>query len=322
VQERLQSIDYLKALLAGCVVWAHAVLLTGYVSVPAYLFGQGLVRLAVPGFAVLSGYLFHRTWSRGKALPWVAGLLVVYAFWCLFYLPIWLDGSMGLADIALVLLVGPIHLWYVAALALALVLMTAILATADPTTALNRLKVLAPLCLLAGFSLQAVDFFTAHDIPLNGYRNGLFVEFPYAAFGFLIAARVHRLGPAALPPVGVLVIALVALAALRLVEAALSMHFFGLSVVAPPEFPPLAAGFCVTLLLICLRLRLPAPPVPLGFISMAVYFLHYMALLGLLSLGLTRVTLLTGLGIALPVVALLVAARLRLPLPMQASRRT
>jgi hypothetical protein len=40
-----------------------------------------------------------------------------------------------------------------------------------------------------------------------------------------------------------------------------------------------------------------------------------------LSLGLTRVTLLTGLGIALPVVALLVAARLRLPLPMQASRR-
>lgn len=283
---RIHSIDYLKLVLAAAIVWAHAVLLSGHFTATTYVFGQGLVRTAVPSFALISGFLFHATHKRGRTRRWLLGLSACYAGALLAYAPLWLPGLTTPGQVVASVLLGPLHLWYLAALIVAVLGLAAVLALSPtPRIARRWLLGLIPVTLGAGMTLQGIDFFTAWDLPLNSYRNGLFVEFPFAAAGYLIAARVARDGTDWLPSLRMLVPLLSALAGLRLIEAALSMRFFGLSPAAPPEFPPLAVAFSVTLLASLLKARLPQPPVSLGFYSMVVYFLHYLVLIGLLYLG-------------------------------------
>ena len=300
---RLYAIDTLKVLLALGVVWAHAVLLGGHFSAANYVFGQGLVRPAVPSFALVSGFLFHFTYRRGTTRRWLAVVGGAYLFWCLVYAPVWLPDTPGPAHVLLQLIFGPLHLWYMAALLTAVTLIAAILHWTPGGQSTRRwLLGLGIVLLLTGNALQAVDFFTVVDIPLNGYRNGVFVEFPYAAFGFLLAERIAREGRDWMPSAPRLWLLLGGLAALRLIEARWSLGAFGLSPAAPPEFPPLAVAFSLVLAMAFLRLDLPPLRLPLPTISMAIYFLHYMVLLGALSLGITTLGLQLVLGAGVPVV--------------------
>jgi len=300
---RLHSIDALKFLIALGVVWAHAVLLGSHFTAANYLIGQGLVRTAVPTFAVISGFLFHVTARNGNTGRWILTMLAAYAFWCAVYAPVWLPHDLAPRGILADLVTGPLHLWYMAALVLAVTMISAVLhLSPDERTARKRLLWLAFGLLLSGTALQAVDFFSAHHIPLNAYRNGIFVEFPYAVFGFLIASHLQRNGREALPRAGILAVIVAVLALLRLGEAALSLSLAGLSPVAPPEFPPLAVAFSLSVLLLAIRLDLPKPPFNLAYLSMMIYFLHYMALLGALHLGITGQSGMILLGVLVPVV--------------------
>lgn len=322
---RLPSIDALKVLLALAVVWAHAVLLGAHFDTLNYLVGQGLVRPAVPTFAMVSGFLFNSTHRRGTTTRWLTTISGAYLLWCLIYAPLWLPEEPDLAHVFGRLIVGPLHLWYMAALVAAVLLMAAVLRWAPGALAARRwLLGLAVGALLTGSALQAADFFGPVDIPLNAYRNGIFVEFPYAAFGFLLADRVAREGRGWLPPAPRLWLLFAGLAALRLIEARLSLAAFGLSPSAPPEFPPLAVAFSLVLLMATLRTDLPRVPLPLGTLSMAMYFLHYMVVMAALSLGITALglQLLLGAGVPALVALLYCAARREAGRLLAASRRT
>ena len=302
--QRLYALDALKLLLALGVVWAHVVLLGGHFSTATYLFGQGLVRPAVPTFAMLSGFLFFSTQRRGTTRRWLAVIGGAYLFWCLVYAPVWLPDEPDAAHVVLRLIIGPLHLWYMAALLLAVGMIAAILRWTPGGVATRRwLLGLGIACLLIGSSLQAISFFTPVTIPLNVYRNGVFVEFPYAAFGFLLAGRVAREGRDWMGPAYRLWLLLAGLALLRLVEAWWSLHTFGLSPSAPPEFPPLAVAVSMVLVMACLRLDLPRVPLPLPTLSISIYFLHYLVLLGVLSLGITAMSLQLLLGAGIPALA-------------------
>lgn len=299
---RLPSIDALKFLLALGVVWAHSVLIGQHFSTATYLFGQGLVRAAVPTFALVSGFLFHATSRRGRTWPWLMIMTFAYLMWCLIYAPVWILDEHDLLHVLGRLVVGPLHLWYMAALIVAVLMIAAVVRLIpDPLAQRRWLLGSAVALLFTGATLQGIDFFTPLDLPLNVYRNGIFVEYPYAALGFLLAAKIQRDGrdwmPGALP----LWLLLGLLAALRLGEAWLSLKAFGLSPAAPPEFPPLAMAFSVTLMMAMLRLDLPDWTRRLGKLSMALYFLHYLVLLGALSLGLTSMGAMMVLGVAGPV---------------------
>ncbi|MBN8292417.1 acyltransferase family protein [Rhodobacter sp. NTK016B] len=302
---RIHSIDYLKFLIASCVVWAHAVLLSGHFHVPTYLFGQGLVRNAVPVFAMISGFLLHATHRKGRTARWLTVLGCAYLFWCLVYLPIWLDDShMSMRDLIYQLIFGPLHLWYMAALVVAVAMVMAVLRLASSErVAQYWLAGSAVVLLLTGSAIQSVDFYTSIDMPLNSYRNGAFVEYPFVAMGYLLAGLIRQKGLDWLPRARVLWLILAGLAVLRLIEAAFSLHYAGLSPAAPPELPPLAVAFCATLLLAMMRTPLPAPRAPLGMISMFVYFLHYIVILTMLSIGIDNVWLLTATGVAIPALA-------------------
>ena len=299
---RLPSIDALKFLLALGVVWAHSVLMGQHYSTTNYLVGQGLVRATVPTFALVSGFLFHATGRRGRTMPWLMIMTGAYLVWCLIYAPVWLVGEPDVLHVLGRLVVGPLHLWYMAALILAVLMIAAVLRLVPDPLAQRRWLLGSALGLaLTGATLQGIDFFTPVDLSLNVYRNGIFVEYPYAVLGFLLAGKIEREGSDWMPGALPLWLMLGFLAALRLGEAWLSLRAFGLSPAAPPEFPPLAMAFSVTLMMAMLRLDLPGWLRPLGKLSMAIYFLHYLVLLGALSLGLTSLGTMMALGVAGPI---------------------
>ena len=155
-----------------------------------------------------------------------------------------------------------------------------------------------------------MDFFTPLDLPLNAYRNGLLLEFPYAAFGYLIADRLQRRGFEGLPRARSLWLIVGGLALLRVAEAALSLKLVGLSPIAPPEFPPLAVGFVLAVFLAILRSKVPALPPSLGLVTMFIYFLHYLVLLVGLYLGWNQLWILVGMGLVLPTLATFLLLRL------------
>lgn len=309
--QRLHSIDFLKLIIALGVVWAHATLITLDGGVISYVFGQGLVRTVVPTFALLSGFLFHGTYHHGRARGWLSRLLVFYLVWLVIYAPLWLRDGTAPADLAMALIFGPMHLWYLAALLVALLMILTIMGlVADARRARRWLLGTALFFLVSGFAIKAADFLMGWQMSMHVTRNGVFLEFPYAAFGWLIADRVRRKGWAWLPEARVLWKVFFALVFLRLAEAAISLHLFGLSIHAAPEFPPLAVAFSVTTLFLALRVEVPKPPVNVAFMAMIIYFVHMGVLVVALYFGEARVWVLVLLGAGLPGIAGVVLLRL------------
>lgn len=301
---RIHSIDVLKLIVATGVVWAHAMLLSQQISVAAYVFGQGLARTLVPTFAVLSGFLFHSTLRHGRARGWLIKLGLFYLFWLVLYLPIWWPDAPTPGSFVLEMVFGPIHLWYMAALMLALLMLRVVLLLAgDDSRGRRWLLGLGLLCLLCGTALQAVDFFTDVTLSIHVWRNGVFFEFPFVVVGYLVADRIHRRGTGWMPAAGMAWAVLAVLALLRLGEAAVSLRLFGLSIVAPPEFPFLTVAFTLTLLLAVLRTEVPRLPVNIAFLSMMIYFLHFIVLVVALYFGVKSIWALMLLGVGLPVLA-------------------
>jgi len=311
---RVHSIDYLKFVVACVVVLAHTGLFVGDVGAFGYVLGFSYARAAVPTFAVVSGFLFHSTWQHGRARMWLVKLLVAYVAWVIFYAPIWWPDSPTVGAVAHDLIFGPLHLWYIAALFVAVFLLLAVLTVVpDPARARRTLVLLATGALLAGTVLQGIHFFTPADLPMNAYRNGVFVEFPYAAFGFLLADRLQRRGIGSMPDHRTVWRLFLLLAALRLGEALIYLRLYGSRLDFPPEFPFLAAAFSVALLLWTLRLRLPEPPVNLAFLSVLIYFLHLLVMIVAMRFGITGFAGMAALGILVPTaigLALLRTARM------------
>ncbi len=301
---RIHSIDVLKLIIAAGVVWAHATLLTLQGGVVAYVLGQGLVRTVVPTFAVLSGFLFHSTFHHGSARGWLIRLGLFYLIWTALYLPVWWPQDPTFGVVVQELIFGPVHLWYMAALMLALVTLRVVLLLAgDDRQGRWWLMALGLVFLLCGTVLQAVGFFGEAGVSMHTWRNGVFFEFPFVVIGYLVADRIRRRGTDWLPGVRQAWAILGVLALLRLAEAGLSLHLFGLSIFAPPEFPFLSVAFSLMVLLVALRTNVPRLPVNIAFLSMMIYFLHFIVLLGAIHFGVTSVWALMALGMGLPMLA-------------------
>lgn len=299
---RIHSIDYLKLIIASGIVWAHVMMMLGQGTAVDYVLGQGLVRIVVPTFAVISGFLFYSTLQRGKALRWIMQLMVVYVFWWLAYLPAWLPYVGDMRTIIKEAIFGPLHLWYVVALIISVTMIAVIQRMAGTGRRGRRaLFWIALGCLLIGTGIHSVEYFSDEHMSVHLYRNGPFRIFPYAALGYLVADRLYREGDGWVPSLRAGCRILLGLALLRIGEAWLTLILFGASFDAPPEFPFLAAAFSAMFVLVALRLRLPAPPVNLAFLSMLIYFLHFMVVVTAMDHGVENVLGLTVLGVAVPV---------------------
>lgn len=299
---RIPSIDYLKLLLAAGVVLAHSILIQNNIVSWSFLIGNGVLRSLVPAFSVLSGYCLYVTYQRGKARKWILGLIMIYVFWTIFYMPLWIRSVTGVSDVMRNLVWGPMHLWYVAGLIVAGLFLIALLRLGDRLGwGLWPALVLALALALVGSINAYRAFFFYPDMPLEYYRNGLTVIFPFSAAGYAIASYVDRRGLDALPRAGVIWALVAVFFALRLAEAVYAMRY-GISPRSLPEFPLFAYPAALLLFLGFLRTNLPQPTQNLSLWSASIYFLHIFVIVVIRHFGSNSLALYFVAGVTVPVI--------------------
>lgn len=181
---RSLSIDVLKIILAFFVVFLHMRLLRDSYPELSYVLVNGLFRIGVPVFLIITGYYFYHIDTTGKFKKWLVRLFLLYALWSLIYIPLWKDDDSWMVNI----IFGYHHLWYLIGTLYAGIIL--FLLRKKSTVILVAMSLILFCC---GYSIQLsgnLHPFTGNmDSALNAYplyRNFLFVCLPFLSIGFLI----------------------------------------------------------------------------------------------------------------------------------------
>jgi len=183
------SIDVLKIILAFFVVFLHMNFLKETYPILSYILVNGLFRIAVPVFLVITGFYFFHIDSAKKLKKWLFRTFLLYAIWMLIYVSYWKDNE----QIWLTIIFGYHHLWYLIG-----TFFSGLILYFLRNQSSRLLLTLAIFLFLFGYVVQVSGNLhylnTESDSLLNDYllyRNFLFVCFPFLTIGFLI--NKHRI---------------------------------------------------------------------------------------------------------------------------------
>ncbi|UFH33000.1 hypothetical protein LNP04_04575 [Chryseobacterium sp. C-71] len=150
----------------------------------SYILVNGLFRIAVPVFLVITGFYFFHIDNKVKLKKWLFRTFLLYAIWMLIYISYWKDNE----QIWLTVIFGYHHLWYLIGTFFSGIILYFLRN--------QNSKLLIALALgffLLGYGVQVLGnlhyFKNENDSVLNMYllyRNFLFVCFPFLTIGFLI----------------------------------------------------------------------------------------------------------------------------------------
>lgn len=175
--ERNLKLDYFKIILSLLVITVHSQPLFDEGSLTGWLISNGIARIAVPCFFIISGYYIHRKLEDIKHLKrYLLHLLVVYITWSLIYFPVYYS-SIEPRSLITFALMGYYHLWFLPALILAIILL-----------ALGR-KFLKEdkLILYSGIILFLIGYLMENsNFPYRTFCNGLFFGYPLVSLGYFI----------------------------------------------------------------------------------------------------------------------------------------
>jgi len=189
------SLDILKVVLAFMVVGIHAVFLADVTLTGSYLTVNGVFRIAVPIFLLISGFYFYPIVIQNKCLQWIKKVLFLYIFWMSFYSYFWFRPSevslIELVKLIEVIFTGYRHLWFLPSMLGAAFLV--ILLKKIPT----RYMVLSILITFIGgvFIQYFGNYHISDNVVIDKWfnyhwvhRSFLFFGFPFFSLGFLISA--------------------------------------------------------------------------------------------------------------------------------------
>ncbi|MFL9833302.1 acyltransferase family protein [Chryseobacterium terrae] len=178
------SIDVLKIILAFFVVFLHMNFLKESHPVISFLLVNGLFRMAVPVFLVITGFYFFHIDHVKKLKKWLFRTFLLYAIWMLIYISHWEDNE----QILLTIIFGYHHLWYLIG-----TFFSGIILYFLRNQNSKILIALTIILFLLGYTVQVLGnlhYLNAEsDSLLNDYllyRNFLFVCFPFLTIGFLL----------------------------------------------------------------------------------------------------------------------------------------
>ncbi|MDR1757639.1 MAG: acyltransferase [Bacteroidales bacterium] len=185
-KERNLSIDILKLFLSFAVVGLHGNIFQDFSPFLSYLFVNGLARIAVPVFLIISGFYFFEIKSRKQFLNWIKRLMILYLLWMLIYGVFWIEPKRG---VIIRLIIGYFHLWFLIGAVEAFILLWFL-----RNIKTRNLLIITILCALSGLLLQynhRYHFTEIFNLLYNfvsnaSYRNGLFFCFPFIVIGYLI----------------------------------------------------------------------------------------------------------------------------------------
>jgi len=178
------SLDVLKIILAIFVVFLHMNFLKQTSPLLSFTLVNGVFRIAVPVFLVITGFYFLHIDSPKKLGKWLFRTFLLYAVWMIIYISHWKDNE----KLLLTVLFGYHHLWYIIGTFFSGILLFVLRKQRN-----SVLVFLAVFLFATGYAVQVLG--NLHylrgepDEVLNDYlmyRNFLFVCFPFLTVGFLL----------------------------------------------------------------------------------------------------------------------------------------
>lgn len=155
----------------------------------SYILVNGLFRIAVPVFLVITGFYFFHIDHSKKLKKWLFRTFLLYAIWMVIYIYYWKDDE----QIWLIIIFGYHHLWYLIG-----TFFSGIILYLLRNQSSVMLIITAIFLFMSGYFVQVSGnlhyFKDGKDSVLNMYllyRNFLFVCFPFLTIGFLI--NKHRI---------------------------------------------------------------------------------------------------------------------------------
>ncbi|MFT6215027.1 MAG: surface polysaccharide O-acyltransferase-like enzyme [Roseivirga sp.] len=189
--QRYLALDLLKAVLMVMILAIHSSFLFDYSQALGHIMNNGLFRVAVPLFLIISGYFSVRAFSEGKAVGWIKRIAVMYLVWTLVYLPFWVDMVQFNPFRSFIdLIFGFYHLWYISSLLWGGIILYLLRGKSD-----RFLLVSALLLFVIGVFIEyAGEYDLFLNIPIIDrlfslnfiHRNFLFIGFPFLTIGYLI----------------------------------------------------------------------------------------------------------------------------------------
>ncbi|WP_109290758.1 acyltransferase family protein [Acinetobacter baumannii] len=186
--ERNISLDILKIVLAFFIIALHGKLFSDVYPELSFYTVNGIFRIGVPVFLIITGFYFYKLKDLGV---WLKRVFILYAIWMLVYSFFYFESPTSVAALAkdlFFLVFGYHHLWYLAGTLLGGIVL--FFARNLPT----KVQLFSALGLfILGVALQYIGnmhYFTGVvDKLLNFYpvhRNFLTVCYPFLMIGFLI----------------------------------------------------------------------------------------------------------------------------------------
>ena len=283
------------------VVGIHAEFLRDINVAWSYFTAFGIFRIAVPVFLLISGFYFYQTLESNNTALWFKRCLMLYCFWMLIYSVFWFKpAGLSLKMFLLQLVVGYYHLWYVAGMIGAALMLVIIRRFNSPT--------LIFICIatyLMGVIIQYAGNYHVVDnarvdniININFvHRNALFFSLPFFCIGYLIHKHnIHKL---------ISFTAAKVLTALGIALLSVEIYF---NYIAPGRDGGFDNFFsliilCPSLFILFMHINLFSNTKSIALYATAIYFVHPLFLLPLTSLLATQATLFTLIVIVLSVVA-------------------
>ncbi|WP_419868274.1 acyltransferase family protein [Chryseobacterium sp. CT-SW4] len=274
---RSLSIDILKIILSFFVVFLHMHVLRDTYPSLSYVLVNGLFRIAVPVFLIITGYYFFYIDTKDKLRKWLIRIFILYAIWTLIYIPFWKDDQYILN-----VLFGYHHLWYLIGTFFAGIILY--IFRKQPVRTLSA-AIFILFCI--GYALQflgSIHYFKGElDIVLNtypSYRNFLFVCFPFLGIGFLLKKQniETRFSPSRV----VVILSVI----LVMGEAYFNYKILGLNTKESIDLLFSLLIACPVVFLYCKHIVVPTDSKILASISTAIYLVHPLIMIWIFDLNL------------------------------------
>jgi len=178
--ERIVRLDYFKVVLSLLVITIHTQPLFTEESIAGWLISNGIARIAVPCFFIISGYfIIPKLDDIALLKKYLIHLLVVYIVWSGIYFPVYFQEVEPRSLITFALM-GYYHLWYLPALIVGIVLL------AIMRRFIKRDKII----LFTGVILFFIGYYLEYrGVYYRYYCNGIFFGYPFVALGYCVNTR-------------------------------------------------------------------------------------------------------------------------------------
>ena len=292
-KRRLDGIDLFKFILAFFVIAIHAYKTENMAS---FIFVDGICRVAVPFYFIVSGYFCFR---KKNIEGYLKSIITLYLVWTVIYLPVIINGmitdnpkghSAAYVIIRWIILQFSLsgsyfHLWYINATFWGVLIVYILLKVGIKPKGVLIISAAVYLAGLLGQSYHGLiagtpveRIFQLYCKVFSSTRNGLFIGFPFIAMGAYISEK-HICMP---------------------VKKSLPLFFIGIALLifevlftrqntAPADynsyiFLPLCA-FALFMLSLNIESATPGKYRPLRDISVITFFVHMYVLMGINSVS-------------------------------------